>query len=107
MPNPTDDHLAEVDELITKASNSLKSLDVTSPDFAAPLKNFSELHKIRLAATPEPEPVPEPVVDKDRVRFKDFIPVIASLGGILVIVTFEAFGHTIGSKATAFVSKGK
>ena len=73
------------------------------------VKQLQSLHQIRKDALPDPTAVLETksASKKDRVKFKDFIPAIASIGGILVIVTFEAFGHTLTSKATAFVSKSK
>ena len=102
------DHLAKLDTAISKNLDILiDDEDERSDMYGTVLERTEKLHKMRKALTPEPEQVPEPVVDKDRVRFKDFIPVIGSVGGILVIVAFEAFGHTLTSKATAFVQKSK
>lgn len=100
-------NLEKLDDIISDAAKALISEDERSDTYGTVLERTEKLYKLRKAVTPEPDPVPEVVVDKDRVRFKDFIPVIGSLGGILVIVAFEAFGHTLTSKATAFVQKNK
>ena len=105
---PQDNEIeSKVDELIERAANHLESFDEDSDEYAKTLDKFERLHKIRKSVAPEPTPVviEEKPVDKDRVRFKDFIPLIGSLGGIAIIVVFESFGHTLTSKATAFVSK--
>jgi hypothetical protein len=101
------ENLAKLDAVISDAAEALKVEDERTDIYETVLGRVERLYKLRKAITPEPPQVQEVVVDKDRVRFKDFIPVIGSVGGILVIVAFEAFGHTLTSKATAFVQKSK
>lgn len=107
---PQDNEIeSKVDELIGRAADRLESFDEETEEYAKTLDKFEKLHKLRKTLAPEPAPVviEEKPVDKDRVRFKDFIPLIGSLGGIAIIVVFESFGHTLTSKATAFVSKSR
>lgn len=108
MSNPDIDNLAKLDDAISKNLDILiDDEDERSDMYGTILERTDKLTKMRKIIAPEPEKEPEPVIDKDRVRFKDLLPVIGSVGGILVIVVFEAFGHTLTSKATAFVQKSK
>lgn len=107
---PTDNSpvdATKIDEAILRAHVALEANDPASPEYQKTLDQTIKLYKLRQDVTPEPEPVPEPVIDKDRVRFKDWIPVIGSVGAVLVIVAFEAAGHGVTSKALGFVSKLK
>lgn len=101
--------IATLDDVILRDTKSLGDHDVNSPEYEKNLKAVERLHKIRHDALPDPTTVEDAkqAAKKDRVRFKDFIPMISSIGGIALIVVFEAFGHTMTSKATAFVSKSK
>lgn len=101
------DNTAKLEELIYRAAEHLEGQEEETEDYSKTLEKYERLNKIKKMMTPEPTPVPEVVVDKDRVRLKDFLPVIGSVGGIIIIVVFEAFGHTLTSKATAFVTKTK
>ena len=101
--------IATLDTAIKRVTEELEAHPVDSAEHKETVKQLQSLHQIRKDALPDPTAVLETksASKKDRVKFKDFIPAIASIGGILVIVTFEAFGHTLTSKATAFVSKSK
>jgi len=90
-----------VDDLISNAETHLQGEEPGSDDYAKALAALERLYKIRLSLIPEPTPVviEEVPVDKDRVRFKDWLPIIAAVSGTLIIVTAEAFGHTLTSKA--------
>lgn len=100
-----DANLNKLDQAISDGLDFLITEDDPSSDsYGTILERTSKLSKIRKEMLPESTPE---TPDKDKLRIKDFIPVIGSLGGILVIVVFEAFGHTLTSKATAFVSKSK
>lgn len=101
--------IASLDTAIERVTEELGAHPVDSAEHKETVKQLQSLHQIRKDALPDPTTVLETksASKKDRVKFKDFIPAIASIGGILVIVTFEAFGHTLTSKATAFVSKSK
>lgn len=101
--------VASLDDAIERVTKELGDHDVASVEHKETVKQLQSLHQIRKDALPDPTAVLETKTasKKDRVKFKDFIPVIGSLGGIAIIVVFEAFGHTLTSKATAFVSKSK
>ena len=101
------DNPAKLEKIIDAVADRLEKTDVLSDDYSNILDKYDRLNKINKNNRPEPIPVPEVVVDKDRVRLKDLLPIVGSLGGIAIIVVFEAFGHTLTSKATAFVSKPK
>lgn len=93
-----------VDDLISKAEEALISEDVGSDDYVKALAALERLYKVRLSIVSDPIPEPpviieEIVEDKDRVRLKDWLPLIATISGTLIIVTAEAFGHTLTSKA--------
>lgn len=101
--NPTD--LTQIDETIAKAHAHLNDIDEASDEYAHIVDQLTKLYAIRKQhILTEPE-APEVVVDKDRLRLKDWLPVIGSIGGILVIVAFEAAGHSVTSKALSFVKK--
>lgn len=100
---PTD--LSKLDETISDAHAHLKDIDEASPEYAHIVDQLEKLYRIRVnCIKPEPE-VQKDAVDKDKVRLKDWIPVISTIGGILVIVAFEAAGHSVTSKALGFVRK--
>lgn len=101
MSDTNDIDPTNVDDLITKAEEVLVGLDAGSEDYAKALAALERLYKIRLSLIPDPTPVvvEEVVPDKDRVRLKDWLPLIATISGTLIIVTAEAFGHTLTSKA--------
>ena len=101
MSNPNDIDPTNVDDLISKAEEVLVGLDAGSDEHAKALSALERLYKIRLSLVPAPIPIEvvEVVADKDRVRFKDWLPIIATLAGTIIIVGAEAFGHTLTSKA--------
>lgn len=98
-PDNIDPH--NIDDLITKAETSLQGEQAGSEEYAKALSALERLYKIRLSIRPEPTPVvvQEPVVDKDRMRFKDWAVLLVPLVGTGMIVLAEAFGHTLTSKA--------
>lgn len=83
----------KLDETIEEVHRQMESLTADSDEYAAMVEQLEKLYKIK-----DPK-------SKDQVNLKDWIPVIGSIGGILVIVTFEAMGHTLTSKALGFTSK--
>ena len=85
----------QTDETIAALYDSLKDIDATDPAYGAHLDQLERLHEIKDKKS------------KTSASFKDWIPVIGSIGGVLVIVAYESFGHTVTSKALSFVAKPK
>lgn len=94
-----------VDEAIERAHSHLKSFDEDSSEYQKTLEQLSKLYDIRMSITKEANASEEE--DKNKVHFKDWLPVIGSIGGILAIVIYESAGHAMTSKALGFVSKLK
>lgn len=110
MSNETpEDIIATLDEAIVRDTKLLTDHQPGTPEHKQIMESLERLHLIRHELVPDPTKVLEVQTSdkKDRLKFKDFLPMITSLAGIGTIVVFEAFGHTLTSKAAAFVSKGK
>lgn len=105
MSNTTTVNLDALDETIVRYHEYLVGVDEGTSEYTTALDQLTKLYDLRRKMTPEAPPAPEPTVDKDRTRFKDWLPIIGSVGGILVIVAFEAAGHGVTSKALGFVRK--
>jgi hypothetical protein len=90
-----------------------------APDTTRLEKAIEELENAIIAGDPETERYTKMVSSLDllyklrsghkpsKTELKDWIPLIGSIGGILVIVIFEAFGHALTSKSVGFVFKPK
>lgn len=87
------DDRVHIDDAIRNVYREMESLTADSPEYAKMVDQLDKLYKIK-----------DHMV-KDRVGLKTWIPVIGSVGGILVIVVFEAFGHSVTSKALSFARK--
>ena len=90
---PKDIRAAIIDDLIEDLK---RQMDVTlgdSSEYAAMVKQLAELYKIKDGNA------------RDRATLKDWIPVIASLSGILLIILYESFGHSFTSRAASFIRK--
>ena len=85
-----------LDKIIEELENHILTEDLDSKNYKKMLTNLETLYKMREGHKP-----------KTQLELKDWIPVIGSIGGILVIVTFEAFGHTVATKGLGFVTKLK
>lgn len=83
----------QLDEAITDAHQQLADLTADSPEYAKIVDQLDKLYKIK-----DPK-------SKDRTSLKDWIPVIASISGILVIIAYEQAGHSFTSKAVSFIRK--
>lgn len=83
----------QLDEAIAEVHKQMASLTADDPAYSTMVDQLDKLYKIK-----DPQ-------SKTKAEFKDWIPVIGTIGGILVIVTFEAYGHTMTSKALSFVRK--
>lgn len=68
--------------------------DTTTPEYAKYLEQLERLYKLH-----------NPEKDKDAAKLKDWIPVIGSIGGVLVIIVYESLGHSLTSKAVSFIRK--
>lgn len=103
MLNNTPTDLTKLDETIAAAHKHLNDIDEASPEYAHIVDQLEKLYRIRTNCIhPEKD---KAEADKDKMHFKDWIPVISTIGGILVIVVFEAAGHSVTSKALSFVKK--
>jgi hypothetical protein len=80
---------AQIEEVVSQ----MASLTADSPEYAKMVTQLQELYKIK-----------DPNV-RERTTLKDWIPVIASIGGILVIIAYEQAGHSFTSKAVSFIRK--
>ena len=98
MSNDNELSLTQVEALIESTTKRLADFDEETKEYGDALDRLERLHKIRKSLLPQEE-TPEVVVEKDRARLKDWLPLIATLGSTLIIVTAEAFGHTLTSKA--------
>jgi hypothetical protein len=82
-----------VEELIEDLKRQMDVVEADSPEYAAMMKQLAELYKIK-----DPNA-------RDRTTLRDWIPVIASLSGITLIIVYESFGHSFTSKAATFIRK--
>lgn len=82
-----------VEEAIADAHAQLATLTADSPEYAATVKQLQELYKIK-----DPNA-------HERTTLKDWIPVIASVGSIVLIIAYEQRGHSFTSKAASFIRK--
>ena len=85
--------LSLVEEEIAEVHRQLRTLTADSPEYAAAVKQLLELYKIK-----------DPGL-KESTSLKDWIPVIASLSGIALIIVYESLGHSFTSKAASFIRK--
>lgn len=91
-PTPTN---PRIETAIEELENSIVGGDPESDRYMKQVSTLETLYKLRNGHKPT------------KTELKDWIPVIGSLSGILVIVLFEAYGHTLTSKSLGFVGKLK
>jgi hypothetical protein len=84
-----------LDKAIEELENVIIGGDPDTERYIKQVSSLEILYKLRAGHKPS------------QLELKDWIPVIGSISGILVIVIFEAFGHTLTSKSIGFVSKLK
>jgi hypothetical protein len=82
-----------IEKQIKDITDQMASVTADSPEYAKMVTALQELYKIK-----------DPNV-RERTTLKDWIPVIASIGGILVIIAYEQAGHSLTSKAVSFIRK--
>lgn len=109
MSTEPQDIVATLDEAIVRDTKLLADTTPGTEEHKQIMESLERLHLIRHEIVPDPTKLVElqATDKKDKVKFKDFLPMISSLAGIGVLVVFEAFGNTLTSKAMAFVTKGK
>ena len=96
----------KLDEVIDTALDRLTSFDEESEDYSKTLTQVERLAKVRISLTPAP-PAPEEKKKRDRSWIEPWIPAIASLAGIAAVGILEIKGHSMASKASAFIPKMK
>jgi len=84
---------SKLEEAIKAVFAEMESLTADSAEYAKCVDQLDKLYKIK-----DPK-------SKDRTTLKDWIPVIASVGGIALIMIYEQRGHSFTSKAATFIRK--
>ncbi len=84
-----------LDQIIEETEDHLKTETVGTPDYYKLVDSLAILYKLKDGHKPS------------KLELRDWMPIIGSLGSILIIVIFESFGHTVTSKAVGFVQKLK
>lgn len=82
------------EEAIAEAYRHLLASEPDSPEYKLNLKHLERLYKLH-----------NPTKDVKGTTLKDWIPVIGSIGGVLVIIAYESMGHSLTSKAVSFIRK--
>lgn len=86
----------QLDKIIENLENVIIAADEDDTETYGKLVNNLELlYKLRSGDKPS------------KTELRDWLPVIGSVGSVLLIVTFEAFGHSLTSKSLGFVAKLK
>lgn len=84
-----------LNKAIEELENAIIAGDPETEKYTKMVDSLEQLYKLRAGDKPS------------KTELKDWIPVIGSIGSVLVIAVFEAHGHTIVSKALGFVAKPK
>ena len=84
-----------LDKAIEELENAIISGDPETEKYTKMVSSLESLYKLRSGEKPS------------KTELKDWIPLIGSTVGILVIAVFEAHGHTIVSKGLGFIPKPK
>lgn len=82
-----------LEEQIEDVHRQMFATPAHSPEYAKMAEQLAALYKIK-----DPR-------SENRAHLKDWIPVIGSIGGVLVIIAYEQFGHSLTSKAVSFIRK--
>lgn len=86
---------ARLDQAIEELENTIIGADPETEKYQKMVASLETLYKLKSGK------------HVSKVEFKDLLPIIGSLTGIVIICIFEAYGHTIVSKGLGFVSKQK
>lgn len=84
---------SQLEKAIAEVHRQMATLTADDPAYAKMVEQLDKLYKIK-----DPQ-------SKDRAVLKDWIPVIGSIGGVLVIIAYESMGHSLTSKAVSFIRK--
>lgn len=84
-----------LDKAIEELENAIIGADPETEKYTKMVSSLEALYKLKNGNKPS------------SLELKDWMPIIGSLSGILVICVFEAYGHTITSKGLGFVGKPK
>ncbi|AWN03277.1 hypothetical protein PBI_CAMILLE_30 [Microbacterium phage Camille] len=93
MPKQQDP--SRLDKAIEELENAIIGGDPETEKYTKMVSSLEILYKLKNGHKPS------------KLEIKDWMPIIGSLSGILVICLFEAYGHTIVSKGLGFVQKAK
>ena len=84
-----------LDKAIEELENSIIGGDPETEKYTKMVSNLETLYNLRSGEKPS------------KMELKDWIPVIGSTAGIVIIAVFEAHGHTIVSKGLSLLPKLK
>ncbi len=87
----------QIDKDIDEIHNTLSNINAEDPEYADARANLEKMYELKAKVQKDDR--------QNRTTLKDWMPVIASIGGILVIVVFEQYGNVITSKSLSFVKK--
>lgn len=93
MLRKTKQEKSQLDTAIEEIHRQMAVLTADDPAYAKMVDQLEKLYKIQ-----DPK-------SKDRTVLRDWIPVIGSIGGVLVIIAYEQMGHSLTSKAVSFIRK--
>ena len=93
-----DTNKAQLDTLINEAGKKVSVTSVSDPDYKDAVETYTKLVLLNDRITPQPTQE-EAVAPKEKTHLKDWFGLIGVLGSTLLIVSFEAFGHTLTSRA--------
>ena len=83
----------DLEEQIAEVHRQMFATTADAPEFAKMREQLSELYKIK-----DPK-------SKESTTLKDWIPVIGSVGAVLIVLVYESTGHSFTSKAISFIRK--
>ena len=83
----------DLEEQIAEVHRQMHTVTADSPEYAKMLEQLANLYKIK-----DPK-------SKESTTLKDWIPVIGSVGAVLIVLVYESTGHSFTSKAVSFIRK--
>lgn len=85
-------NIQKLDNEIGAVADALNGLTTGDPDYKPTLKKLTKLLALK-----------EEYFQKNKTELRDWIPAIGTASAVLLIVAFEAFGHSVTSKALTFI----
>jgi len=83
----------DLEEQIAEVHRQMHTVTADSPEYAKMLEQLANLYKIK-----DPK-------SKESTSLRDWIPVIGSIGAVLIVLVYESTGHSFTSKAVSFIRK--